>query len=857
MGKRFDRLIVLFVLLTALVFMLVPTVLADSKDKGDVKVYLKGMKIDAKQSEIPFGLTKNGYLPGEEGPYIITFTGPIEDAYKIEVTGLGAQLVEYIPDFSFLTIMTPEVASMVADLDCVSGVQLYQPAYKIQPTLKDEHGNLQVNKEVVVKIVTFDDDVTQIDNEIINAHGQRLSKGKNHVIAKLYSHQLGSLAQLNSVKFIEVVPEYHLLNDVAKGIMDVDDVWNLGYDGTGQVVAVCDTGLDRGVNDATMHLDFQGRIDAIFALGRTVATDPHGHGTHVAGSVLGSGARSSGQIKGMAPNAHLVFQSILDSTGGLGGIPADLNTLFQQAWDAGARIHTNSWGAAVDGAYNSNAQELDEFVWNNDMIILFAAGNEGSDPAWQNVYYTTICSPGSAKNCITVGGSENYRPTMDWVGEADNPDEVVIFSSRGLTEDGRIKPDIVAPGSWILSTRSSLAPSGNFWGSYNSYYAYMGGTSMSTPLTAGAVAVARQYIQDLWRRTPSPAMMKAVLINGAVDMGYGIPSRDQGWGRVSLYNSLAAKEYRYQDETYSLSTNKNKNLYYDVTSSKTPLKLTLAWTDYPGSITATKALVNDLNLKVTSPSGNVYYGNCSIVYEPFPIMKPVIDHTNNVENILINYPEVGTYTVEVIGYNVPQGPQPFALYVSGDFNTIFDDSFPPICTLTAPANGATVSNTVTLSATAVDTYLINRVEFYVDGVLVGTDTTSPYSYSWDSTTVANGNHVIMAKAFDQRGNVGNSNSSTVNVSNSDTVYVTTVFSGIANAFQPGEHSFLVSAPGSITLSLNQLGLSMKLYNSLGTEVASGTTSIDYLTKATGLYTVRITSLKSISYSLTCTYPTKE
>ncbi len=139
------------------------------------------------------------------------------------------------------------------------------------------------------------------------------------------------------------------VNDVAKGYMDVDDLWNLGYDGSGQIVGICDTGFDTGVNDSTMHLDFQGRIDAIYALGRSTADDPHGHGTHVAGSVLGDGARSNGQIKGMAPAAHIVFQSVLDSQGGLGGLPTDLNTLFAQAWTAGARIHTNSWGAAVNG----------------------------------------------------------------------------------------------------------------------------------------------------------------------------------------------------------------------------------------------------------------------------------------------------------------------------------------------------------------------------------------------------------------------------------------------------------------------------------------------------------------------------
>ncbi len=176
------------------------------------------------------------------------------------------------------------------------------------------------------------------------------------------------------------------------------------------------------------------------------------------------------------------------------------------------------------------------------MIVLFAAGNDGTDDTWTNVLYDTISSPGTAKNCITVGASENNRPSIHAM--ADNPNEIAIFSSRGWCEDGRIKPDIVAPGTFILSTKSSKAPVDNFWSGYNDYYAYMGGTSMATPLTAGAVAVAREYMQTEWSHTPSPAMMKAAIINGATDIGYGVPSEDQGWGRVSLVDSLTSKEYR-------------------------------------------------------------------------------------------------------------------------------------------------------------------------------------------------------------------------------------------------------------------------------------------------------------------------
>ncbi len=640
MNKKFNRLVGLFLTMTVLVFMLFPTTLL-AAPKGKVKtaeVHLKGISVNDK---IPHGLMKKAYKKGEVAPYLIVFNGPIEPEMKFGVKHVGAKLVEYIPDYAFLATMTPEMAQKIEDLPYVEDVMIYQPAYKVHPSLKDESGRIKtIGEEVTVRIFTFGDSAV-LDNEIINAHGKKLAHGQGKVAVKIHRNQLEKFATINSVKYIEEVHKFELFNDIAKGYMDVDDLWTLGYDGSGQVVGVCDTGLDTGVDNSTMHLDFQGRIDVIYALGRSTADDTHGHGTHVSGSVLGDGARSNGQIKGMAPAAHLVMQSVLDSGGGLGGLPDDLNDLFAQAWTAGARIHTNSWGASVYGDYTTSSREVDEYVWNNDMIILFAASNDGPTTG-------SIGAPGTAKNCITVGASENYRPSKGT--HADDPNSIASFSSRGPCDDGRIKPDIVAPGTWILSAKSSQAPDSNFWGTYNNYYAYMGGTSMATPLTAGAVAVAREYMQTEWSHTPSPAMMKAAIINGGTDLGYGFPSQDQGWGRVSLVNSLTSKEYNYEDENHNLNTGQTQSFTYSIEATNTPLRVTLVWTDYPGSTTASKALVNDLDLKVTAPSGTVYYGNDFT--NPY---NSAYDRVNNVENVYINTPELGNYTIEVNGYNVPNG----------------------------------------------------------------------------------------------------------------------------------------------------------------------------------------------------------
>src|SRR5690606_28595564 len=141
-------------------------------------------------------------------------------------------------------------------------------------------------------------------------------------------------------------------------------VANLTQTGKNQVIGIADTGIDDN------HQDLKNSIRSIHALGRmNNHSDPHGHGTHVAGSIVGDGTASNGKIKGTAPAAMIVFQSLLESSGGLGGLPVDLNLLFGQAYQSGARIHNNSWGAATDSKYTMSSEEVDEFVHDHkDML---------------------------------------------------------------------------------------------------------------------------------------------------------------------------------------------------------------------------------------------------------------------------------------------------------------------------------------------------------------------------------------------------------------------------------------------------------------------------------------------------------
>ena len=228
------------------------------------------------------------------------------------------------------------------------------------------------------------------------------------------------------------------LNDGARDIIGATVANSRGYDGSSQIAAVSDTGIGGGTT-TTAHPDIpSSRVTGIFnwpgAAGgcfQTVVNDgsidvDSGHGTHTAGSVL-SGGDPGGLGQGVAPAARLVFQStenwatitsFCQIIGGyppngyfLTGLPSNLGTMYQQAYNAGARIHSNSWGAALAGDYTVDSANTDSFIWTNrDMVITFSAGNEGTDANSNGVVDNdSIGSPATAKNVLTIGASENQR----------------------------------------------------------------------------------------------------------------------------------------------------------------------------------------------------------------------------------------------------------------------------------------------------------------------------------------------------------------------------------------------------------------------------------------------------------------
>jgi subtilisin family serine protease len=256
---------------------------------------------------------------------------------------------------------------------------------------------------------------------------------------------------------------------------------------------------------------------------------------------------------------------------------------------------------------------------------------------------------------------------------------MAAFSSRGPSDDGRIKPDIVAPGTNIVSNASHAEGASSLWGQFetNADYAYSGGTSMATPLTAGAGVLVREWLVQEGISNPSAAAVKAALLNTTRDIApgqYGTtefqeipfsrPNAVEGWGRVNLdfTNTDPPNLFWLDDHVTGLGSSQvvtytSTNIQpLEVLTNTLPLRVMLAWTDPPASLSAASQLVNDLDLIVTGPGGVVYHANGHTT---------TFDRTNNVEGVVIDQPPLGEYTITVRAFNVPIDSQPYALAVWG------------------------------------------------------------------------------------------------------------------------------------------------------------------------------------------------
>jgi len=669
-------------------------------------ITINGITIDTAAPKAARAALSLDHATAKNSDYVLVQPShPLDAAERARLAKAGARILEAVPGALVCHFPGIDLGKLRA-LPFVQWADIYPNVVKLGPALLNvpaRSGGIDAAAVALARAPTLDSSRVTVDAvlhrnvdvrkaakriaEAAHLHQGDLTVTGDKVRMTLKRRRLADVANVDEVRHVEEVVARKLSNNVARTILGVDanPGGPLAFTGKGELVAVADTGFDKG-STTDVHPAFKGRVKKLYALGRPgKKDDPDGHGTHVAGSVLADGVSASdGPIKGTAPGARLILQSVLDAKGNLGGLPDNLEDLFTTPYRTDkARIHTNSWGSTGNfGMYDSQARELDGFVYaHRDMLICFAAGNEGVDRDRNGqIDPGSVTPPATAKNCLTVGASENKRPDMkDTYGEgwphdfpadpiksdqtADNPDGMVAFSSRGPTVDRRIKPDVLAPGSYILSTRSRVTKSEGWLLSNDPLYMFEGGTSMATPLVAGAAAVVREFLRVQHRqKSPSAALVKALLINGAHFMGGqyvpseagAAPSNSQGFGRVDVRAVVGPyrpnESIQFFDENKALDTGESQDFSLAIPATVKRLKATLVWTDPPG-----EGLQSDLDLIVKIGSVE-RHGNVAPTSLDF-------DRTNNVEQIVWSDVPQGKARITVAAHAIAIAEQTFALVV--------------------------------------------------------------------------------------------------------------------------------------------------------------------------------------------------
>lgn len=731
-SRVFPRRLALLVLIGALLPLssgAEPRASATTRVVRDTAIYLRAATLRPQAGSFqPAALSASVPASGHAW-FLVQLTSQLTPAWRRQLGALGI-LGGYIPVNTLMIGLEQRRVDQVARLHFVRWMGPLTPRYRMAPALWAATARLAARLAGQrTELLAHGFAGLVLTAAAVRGPGvEVLARSPSRLVGDILRirvrwDRVRALAATTDIAWIEPRGRFRQQSDVVRRLVGVDRAWSaFGLYGAGQIVAIADTGLDTGVT-TTLGLDVAGRLVGVQTLGRPGQwNDPEGHGTHVAGILAGSGALSganpathaySGTLAGVAPEASLYVQSILDPSGTINGIPDNLGDLYGPAYQAGARIHNDSWGnipadpanRPAYGAYDAAAQQTDAFVWAHpDMLIVLAAGNDGVDlhPADGVVDLGSINTPALAKDVIAVGGSENDRPPHTGQGGltddtwnkplfvnsdnvpitftqepiassyiSGNPEGMIPVSSRGPTADGRIKPDLTAPSSNVATVRSVEEPAGGSWGAVPGRpgYVYDGGTSMAAPVVSGAAALLREYLGRVNPGAPpSAALLKALLLNSAHDMQpgqYGTgpkqemgarPNNVEGWGRVDLGAIVAPRaptNVGWAEERTGLTTAQSTTYSVTITDTSVPLRVTLAWSDYPGALTAARELVNDLDLTVSGPDGSAAING-----------GQGADHANTVETADVLAPRAGLYTVTISGYNVPQGPQPYALALS-------------------------------------------------------------------------------------------------------------------------------------------------------------------------------------------------
>jgi hypothetical protein len=662
-------------------------------DTSNPQPLSKELPADLKLSRMAAARGQNTAPAG--GLYLVQFIGPIQDSWLRTLESTGADVVTYVPNNAYVVRCDARSAALVSRMkdeqSFVQWVGDYEPAYKLDAAM---HAARALGETQIVKVTVQVLDGAEGDQQAFDLRRSarqffgetRVLKYRNLTVA-IPASQLTQLAASDGVFAIEEAGE-RVLKDEAQGQIVAGNLSGNNPSGPGYLTWLAGKGFNSSqfgsfvvnvVDDAyslTGHPDLpSGRI-AFENNPSSQSGAQGGHGflnSHIIGG-FNSGTGSANEDAsgfnyglGIAPWARMGVTAIFGSGS------ATSSAWESAAYGQGARISSNSWGFQTQSGgpvadYDSNSQTYDSLVRDaqtgaglQQMIVVFAAGNDGSGS-------NTVSTPATAKNVITVGASENVRQTgTDGCGigntGANSANDIISFSSRGPVNstggDGRIKPDIVAPGTHIQagvpqSNYNGTSVCNQYFPAGQTLYGWSSGTSHSTPAVAGGAALVYQYFLNSGLGAPSPAMTKGFLMNSATYMtgtgaGGNLPSNSQGMGRMNLGRAFDGVQRLLVDQTQTLgATGQTYQVTGAVVSTSQPLRVTLAWTDAPGPTTGAP-WVNNLDLEVVI-NGQTYRGN--VFSGANSTTGGTADGKNNVESVFLPAGTSGNFTVTVRAANI-------------------------------------------------------------------------------------------------------------------------------------------------------------------------------------------------------------
>lgn len=543
----------------------------------------------------------------------------------------GIQFFDYFPRWAFLAAI-PENLNVNSLSDYgIRSVLPYLPSYKISPKLNQrpfpvwmDRGNGMI--EVAVEIQHSLSQTEAISWFASNHINVLRWHNTFQVILAISEADIQTLAAFPWIKYMECSSAPATLENLTErsnhrvNTIDAAYFTGLHYDGTGISVAVGDDGL------IGPHIDFQGRLF------EHTTSNFGTHADHVCGIVAGGG-NFDPVTSGNGRGADLHIYSDYDNLA---------NALSAYNTD-GVRLTSNSLGQGCNTGYDFDAQSSDQLInAKHSLMSVHSAGNSGGGTCGgvPQGFYTITGGYKAGKNVITVGN-------------VNNSDVLASSSSKGPSEDGRIKPEIVAVGTDVYSTQP------------DNTYASFTGTSMSCPGVAGTLSSLWQsYRATHSGSDPYSGLMKALVMNTADDLGNPGPDYSFGFGRINArraYKAMANNQF-FVD---SMITGDSKDYFVNVPPNTRQMKVMLYWNDAEGNPASSLPLVNDLNLTVQEPSGNVIdpwiLNNTPTVAALTAPATRGGDAINNVEQVTLDSLFAGPSIISVYGNDIPQGPQKYVL----------------------------------------------------------------------------------------------------------------------------------------------------------------------------------------------------